>query len=100
LHEFGGSITGPIKKHASYFLDLRRDDIDNGSIINAVVLDPQTFLPAQLTDTPVTPQKRFGINPRLDWQVNRNNTLVLRYSFTHSDIQNSGIGGFNLLSRA
>lgn len=100
LHEYGGSITGPIKKHASYFLDVRRDDIDNGSIVNAVVLDPQTFVPTQLTATPVTPQKRFGINPRLDWQLNRNNTLVFRYSFTHSDIQNSGIGGFNLPSRA
>ena len=100
LHEYGGSITGPIKKHASYFLDLRRDDIDNGSIVNAVVLDPLTLAPTQLTDTPVTPQKRFGINPRLDWQLNRDHTLVFRYSFTHSDIQNSGIGGFNLLSRA
>lgn len=42
-------MTGPIKKHASYFLDVRRDDIDNGSIVNAVVLDPQTFVPIQLT---------------------------------------------------
>ena len=100
LHEYGGSITGPIKKHASYFLDVRRDDIDNGSIVNALVLDPQTLVPTQLTDTPVTPQKRFGINPRLDWQANRNNTVVLRYAFTHSNIQNSGIGGFNLPSRA
>jgi hypothetical protein len=100
LYEYGGSITGPIKKHASYFLDVRRDDIDNGSIVNAVVLDPGTLAPIQLTDTPVTPQKRFGINPRLDWQANRNHTFVFRYSFTHSDIQNSGIGGFNLASRA
>lgn len=100
MYEYGGSITGPIKKHASYFLDIRRDDIDNGSIVNAVVLDPVTFAPTQLTDTLVTPQKRFGINPRLDWQANRDHTVVFRYSFTHSDIQNSGIGGFNLLSRA
>jgi hypothetical protein len=100
LHEYGGSITGPVRKQASYFLDVRRDDIDNGSIINAVTLDPQTLNIIQLTDTPVTPQKRFGLNPRLDWQVNQQNTLVFRYSFTHSDIQNSGIGGFNLLSRA
>jgi Carboxypeptidase regulatory-like domain len=100
LHEYGGSVTGPIKKHASYFLDVRRDDIDNGSIVNAVILDPTTLGPTQLTDTPVTPQKRFGINPRLDWQANRNNTVVFRYSFTHSNIQNSGIGGFNLPSRA
>jgi hypothetical protein len=100
LYEYGGSITGPIKKRASYFLDVRRDDIDNGPIVNAIGLDPTTLVPTQVTDTPVTPQKRFGINPRLDWQANRDHTVVFRYSFTHSDIQNSGIGGFNLLSRA
>jgi carboxypeptidase family protein len=100
LHEYGGSLTGPIRKRASYFLDVRRDDIDNGSIINAVILDPQTLDPVQLTDTPVTPQKRFAINPRLDWQVNEKNTVVFRYSFNHSNIQNSGLGGFNLVSRA
>src|SRR5215216_7226129 len=70
LHEYGGSITGPVRKQASYFLDVRRDDIDNGSIINAVTLDPQTLNIIQITDTPVTPQKRFGINPRLDYQAN------------------------------
>src|SRR5829696_4286533 len=43
LYEYGGSITGPVKKRASYFLDVRRDDIDNGSIVNAVVLDPVTL---------------------------------------------------------
>src|SRR5215213_9214319 len=100
LHEYGGSITGPINKRSSFFLDVRRDDIDNGSIINAVTLDPQTLAVTQITDTPVTPQKRFGINPRLDYQANQKNTFVFRYSFTHSDIQNAGIGGFNLLSRA
>src|SRR5215210_8544179 len=100
LHEYGGSITGPINKRSSFFLDVRRDDIDNGSIINAVTLDAQTLAVTQITDTPVTPQKRFGINPRLDYQANQKNTFVFRYSFTHSDIQKAGIGGFNLLSRA
>ena len=34
LHEYGGSIGGPMGKRASYFLDIRRDAIDNGAIIN------------------------------------------------------------------
>jgi hypothetical protein len=100
LNEYGGNITGPINKRSSFFLDVRRDDIDNGSIVNAVVLDPQTMIPTSFTDTPVTPQKRFGLTPRIDYQINQKHTLVARYAFTHSDISNSGIGGFNLSSRA
>jgi hypothetical protein len=100
LHEYGGNLTGPINTRSSYFLDVRRDDIDNGSIVNAVVLDPLTLLPTTFTDTPVTPQKRFGVNPRIDYQISQNHTLVVRYNFNHSDINDAGIGGFNLSSRA
>jgi len=100
LYEYGGNLTGPLNKRTSYFLDVRRDDIDNGSIVNAVVLDPKTLLPVTFTDTPVTGQKRFGFNPRLDYQINQKHTLVARYAFTHSDITDAGIGGFNLKSRA
>ena len=100
LHEYGGNITGPINKRASFFLDVRRDDIDNGAIVNAVVLDPQTLAVTSFTDTPVTPQKRFGFTPRIDYQINQKHTLVIRYNFNHSDISDTGIGGFNLASRA
>jgi hypothetical protein len=79
---------------------VRRDDIDNGSIVNAIVLDPLTLLPTSFTDTPVTPQKRFGVNPRIDYQISQNHTLIVRYNFNHSDINDAGIGGFNLSSRA
>jgi len=99
LYEYGGNITGPINNRSSFFLDVRRDDIDNGSIVNAIVLDPQTLAVTSFTDTPVTPQKRFGFNPRIDYQINQKHTLVARYAFTHSDIQDAGIGGFNLRSR-
>jgi len=100
LHEYGGNLTGPLNKRSSYFLDVRRDDISNGSIINAIVLDPLTLNPVAFTDTPVTPQKRFGFNPRIDYQLNEKHTLVARYAFTHSDISDAGIGSFNLRSRA
>lgn len=99
LHEYGGNITGPLNKRSSYFLDVRRDDVSNGSIVNAIVLDPLTLNAVTFTDTPVTPQKRFGLNPRIDYQINQKHTLMARYAFTHSDINDAGIGGFNLSSR-
>src|SRR5437016_9563502 len=43
LKEYGGSVSGALNKRASFFLDVRRDEVDNGSIINAITLDPQTL---------------------------------------------------------
>ncbi len=100
LKEYGGSGSGPINKRASFFLDVRRDSIDNGSIINAITLDPVTLeIINPFTDTPRTPQRRVGVSPRVDYQLNAKNTLIVRYGFTRSDIRDAGIGGFNLESR-
>jgi carboxypeptidase family protein len=100
LKEYGGSLSGPINKRASFFLDLRRDAIDNGSIINAITLDPATLeIINPFTATPRTPQRRVGVNPRVDCQLNDKNTVTIRYGFTRSDIRDAGIGGFNLESR-
>src|SRR5215831_9764 len=89
LHELGGNITGPIKRWSSFFLDVRRDAVDNGSVINAVTLDPHTLTINSFTDTPVTPQRRVSITPRIDYQINQKHTLVARYAFTHSDINDA-----------
>jgi hypothetical protein len=99
LHEYGGNLSGPIKKRASYFLDVRRDEVDNGSIVNVVTLDPQTLAITPFTDTPRTPQRRIGVTPRVDYQLTEKTTLVVRYNFTHSDVRDAGIGSFNLASR-
>src|SRR5258706_581627 len=100
LKEYGGSVSGAINKRASFFLDVRRDEVDNGSIINAITLDPHTLaIINPFTDMFRTKQRRFGINPRIDYQINPKNTLTVRYGFIRADIQGAGIGGFNLISR-
>jgi hypothetical protein len=100
LKEYGGSTSGAVNKRASFFLDVRRDEVDNGSIINAITLDPQTLaIINPFTDVFQTRQRRFGINPRIDYQINARNTLTVRYGFNRADIQGAGIGGFNLVSR-
>jgi hypothetical protein len=100
LKEYGGSMSGAINKRASFFLDVRRDEVDNGSVINAVTLDPQTLVIIDpFTEVFRTRQRRFGTNPRVDYQINPKNTLTIRYGFTTADIQGAGIGGFNLVSR-
>jgi hypothetical protein len=100
LREYGGNLSGPMGKRASFFLDVRRDATDNGSIINGTTLDPVTSnIVDPFTDVFRVPQHRFGINPRTDYQLSPNNTLTLRYGFNHVDIPFAGVGGFNLISR-
>jgi hypothetical protein len=99
LKEYGGNLSGPITKRASFFLDVRRDAIDNGSIINAVTLDPQTLTPNPFTNVFASPQRRVMVSPRIDYQLNQNNTLSVRYRWSRMDINDAGIGGFNLISR-
>src|SRR5271154_4991260 len=44
LDEFGGNVSGPLGKRASFTMDMQRHLVDNGSIVNAVTLDPSTLL--------------------------------------------------------
>src|SRR3989441_5132938 len=100
LREIGGNLSGPMGKGASFFADLRRDAVDNGAIINGTTLNPDTFgIINPFTDVFRIPQRRFGINPRMDYQLSPNNTLTVRYGLMHVDIPSAGVGGFNLISR-
>jgi hypothetical protein len=99
LKEYIGNLSGPMGKRASFFVDLRRDAVDNGAIINGTTLDPATLgIIDPFTDVFRIPQRRWGIGPRADLQLSSNNTLTLRYTIGHTDIPHFGIGGFNLIS--
>ena len=49
LNELSGSLSGPVNKRASFALNLQREMTDNGNVINAVTLDPQTLLAQRFT---------------------------------------------------
>jgi hypothetical protein len=100
LKEYIGNASGPIGKRASFFVDLRRDAIDNGAIINGTTLDPSTLnIIDPFTNVFLIAQRRWTINPRADFQLTPNNTFSLRWNGTHTVIPYSGVGGFNLISR-
>ncbi len=40
---YGGNVSGPLSKNASFFLDVERRQIDDNAILNAIILDPTTF---------------------------------------------------------
>src|SRR5882762_8524660 len=96
--QYGGNISGPIsKKKASFFLDFEKRDINDDAVINAVILDP-SLNPTPFSQTVATPNRRTTFSPRVDYQLNANNTLVARYNYQHfSNV--TGVGGFSLASR-
>lgn len=97
---YGGNISGPIQKNrSSYFIDFSNRAIDNGESVNARILDTNfNIIPFNQEFT--LPSRRLEFNPRVDYQINENNTLVARYSYERTTAENVGIGGFSLPSRA
>jgi hypothetical protein len=99
LDELSGSLSGPVNKRASFALNLTRESTDNGNVINAVTLDPQTLLAQRFTGVNLSGLRRTGVTPRIDYQIGRNHTLTIRYSFNRDAVSNAGVGSLNLVSR-
>ncbi len=97
---FGGSVSGPVQKgKSSFFFDISNRQVDNSAVVNALILDPSVNIVPFQQEFPV-PSRRLSISPRFDYQINTNNTLVARYSFTRFSLDNQGISEFSLPSRA
>jgi hypothetical protein len=95
----GLNFGGPLTKKASFFLDFDRRSVDENAIVNATILD-SNLLPTPFSQAIVTPMRRWNFNPRVDYQLNAKNTLVLRYGYGQTGNENQGIGQFNLPDRA
>lgn len=100
IRYFGGNASGPlIAKKASFFFNIERLETDDNSLVTATVLDPN-LNPVSLGFGVIVPRRSFNFGPRLDYQLNDRNTLVVRYGFNQDHTQNSGVGGFSLPQRA
>ncbi|MBK9152818.1 MAG: TonB-dependent receptor [Chloracidobacterium sp.] len=97
---FEGNFSGPlIKERASFFFDAEYERVDSNALINALVLDPSLNI-VPLSRAVVVPETEIEFSPRFDIQLNENNTLVARYFFETERAENSGLGGFDLPTRA
>jgi hypothetical protein len=95
-----GNLAGPIiKKRASFFIDAGIDHTDDNALINAIILDPN-LNPTPFALAVVRPSRDIEIGSRFDFAINEQNTLMARYNFERGRSKNSGIGGFDLLSRS
>ncbi len=110
--QYDGNVSGPLGKKASFFFNFDRRNIQDNSIVNAVVPyvpDPATCGPENGAVTGTNgvpcslalpyPQTRTNISPRVDYQLTPNQTLTVRYSYYQDTRTNSGVGSFVLPSQ-
>ena len=101
LKEVGGSVGGALNQRTSFFAEIDQRNIDNGTVINAITLDPNTYaIVNPYTQVFSSPLSRLRVSPRIDYQLNSNNTLTFRYALTRTSSTDNGAGGFNLASTA
>lgn len=93
---FGGNVSGPLGKHGSFFIDVERRNIDDNGVLTATI--PTANFTGTTRDQGYfpTPQRRTTVSPRVDYQLNGNNTLSFRYSYLENDHIITGVGSYNL----
>ncbi len=97
--QYGGNFGGPLlKKKASFFVDFDKRDVEDETLIVATVLDANNNIVGFSQTVPI-PSRRTSFSPRIDYQLNPNNTLVARYNYA-KNTRVTGVGGFSLPSRA
>src|SRR5579884_3361809 len=92
--QYGGNVSGPLSKKASFFLDFQRRDIDDAVTITA--LDNPASPTTPLGTFAATPREQTTVSPRIDYQLSSNQTLTLRYSWWDNSQSLTGIGGLTL----
>jgi hypothetical protein len=97
LYFIQADVNGPLTKNASYFFSLFHFDRQNQSIIDAVnPEDPSTSFNQALPN----PSSLLVANPRVDFQLGKNNTLSVRDSYVRSVATANGPGQLNLPEQA
>jgi hypothetical protein len=109
--QYNTSISGSLKKKASFFLSVEGRNIQDDNIYTAstAVLNTATGLYSIPTDSngniiPVTgsvyaPSTRIEVSPRIDLQLGQKNTLTMRYQYERSSSSGS-LGSTSLPTQA
>ena len=99
VRNYAFELSGPlIKKRASFYASVAREETDGNAVINAKVLDPQ-LRPTQFALAVLVPEREIYSDVRTDFKLNKDNNLTFDYQYLPDKISGSGVGGFNLPSR-
>lgn len=93
--QYDGNISGSPSEKTSIFTDFTYRRQDDQALVNATVLNT-ALQPLALVENVPAPNTRFGISPRMDYQVTPNLTLQARIGYTRYASDNTSVGQFNL----
>ena len=93
-----GNLSGTLTKHSSYFVNGYQSTADTNTTISAESLDANNN-PVQVIQALPRKSERIFVNPRIDFQVSKNDTLSLRYQYSSYNQNNGGAGGISLASQ-
>ncbi len=93
-----GSLSGPIGKRSSFFLNAGNQNLRTNSLINAQTLDSGNNQVYVTTAVP-SPLTSYSASGRLDRSIGEKSTVIFRYSFSQTDQTNGGIGELALASQ-
>ena len=97
---FGLNLSGPLwRNKASFTFDGERRNISENAFVLATTLDAN-LNPVTINQALASPQVRTTWSPRLDYAINRQNSLTVRYQDLRIAYDNQGVGDFSLPSRA
>ena len=97
---YGGYFSGPIIRNRwGFFFDMQHTETDGNDFVNAIVLDPFTFLPTPFTATVLTPLRRTSFSIRSDYLATKQHTIGVQYRHSENETTRGGGGGFTLPER-
>lgn len=99
IRQYDMNLSGPlVKKKASFFFNFGRIETDDNELVVATILD-DNLNRTDFGQAFLVPRRNLFLSPRFDYAINTNHTLVVRYNYNRFNVENQGIGGFNLPER-
>ncbi len=100
IRQYDMNLSGPVvAKKASFFFNFGRIETDDNDLVRAIVLD-SNLNPVDFGQAFVVPRRNMFFSPRFDYAINAGNTLIVRYNYNRTRVENQGIGNFTLPERA
>src|SRR5215213_5539162 len=100
IRQYDMNLSGPVvKRKASFFFNFGRIETDDNELVRATVLDDNLNV-LDFGQSFVVPRRNLFFSPRFDYAINAGNTLIVRYNYNRSRVENQGINGFTLPERA
>jgi hypothetical protein len=101
LYSYSGNVSGPITKTASFFFNAFFINRQNSNIVDA--LDPAALsqgVNQSIAEAFPAPMTYLSLNPRVDFQLTKNNFISIRDSFSRYSSQGNGVGALSLPDQA